>query len=296
MKKSVNKQRRTKTESKTSQVQDFLKKIGAVSLKEAAELIVSIFGILGTVYFICGFVYVEKYKNDCANFYELPREYFSVDVNYFFLYFILVVLFAITIISPRYIKNQLIKKETSKTTSRIIMGFFIIFLGISLGQLIILNLEVILTHPQHQNFVNRYSEVIDHSMNAILVIMIGFSIFFQIAITYDEELNRIKNKLVRSFVGGVLLLVMITVPVIYFWGTTIKLTSSIEDKSWYETTHLNEKDLAILTTVNNQFLVSEYIVDEKDGEVHIYTDRYMFVNRENLVITYKKFNLPVKVN
>ncbi|AFA48637.1 hypothetical protein [Acetobacterium woodii] len=296
MKKTINKQERIKNEIKANELPDYLAKINSKSLKEVIELIVLITGIFGTVYFIYGFVYVEKYKNDCANFYEIPREYFSADVNYYFLYLVLIILFAITIITPKYIKNYLKKKDTSKITDRIIMSFFIGLFGISLGQLIILNFEVILMHYQYLYFVNRFCEIINSNMNSILIIMIGFSIVFQIGITYDEELNRTSNKIVRSIVLGMLLLVMIIIPVIYVWGTAIRVSSTIEDKTLYETTRLNEKNMAILTTVSNQFLVSEYNVDEKERVIHIYTDQYMFVNRENLVITLKKFNLPIKIN
>ena len=68
--------------------------------------------------------------------------------------------------------------------------------------------------------------------------------------------------------------------------------NNVENKTRYETTVYEDKNMAILSDLDDKVLIVEYEINE-NKEAMLKTYNYMIVDKENLVISYK--NLGEKI-
>ena len=66
----------------------------------------------------------------------------------------------------------------------------------------------------------------------------------------------------------------------------VKFSYNAESKTIYETTVYEDKNMAILSDLDDKVLIAEYEINE-NKETMLKTYNYMIVDKENLVISYK---------
>lgn len=109
-----------------------------------------------------------------------------------------------------------------------------------------------------------------------------------------DEVKKIRFRKINIFINIIGLVSVIITVALFVGGVFIKLNYSIEDKRKYETVTIDNKDMVVLSTIDDKLLVAEYIV--KEGKVTFITNNYMLIENSNIMITYKNFesipNIP----
>ena len=266
---------------------DRIEKIGAI--------ITMISTIVSGIYLIINYIYSENYKIECQNFYNIPSEYFTASINYKILYLFLLILCLISIISPIVLKNISEKKEQSKRFKTLYISFLLIVMGMMLGVLNIMNLVTLLQKAESSiSILNTIVNWMNNHVYTVTGIIIFMAIITLFYFSFGKEINKINSKLVKRILSIVFYFSFVPSVSLFLIATPIKLQSNIRDKVKYETLIANGKNMVVLSTINEKFLVAEYQRDT-EGKVEFLTDNYMFVDMDNTNISYQQLGPNPKI-
>ena len=87
--------------------------------------------------------------------------------------------------------------------------------------------------------------------------------------------------------NGNMILILVLFFIMLIQAIYVKFSySNVENKTIYETTIYEDKNMAILSDLDDKVLIVEYEINE-NKEAMLKTYNYMIVDKENLVISYK---------
>lgn len=266
---------------------DRMEKIGIV--------ITMISTIASGIFLLINYIYSENYKIECQDFYNIPSEYFAASVNNKILYLFLLIFCLALIVSPIISKNNMDKNGKNKKLNNLYISFWLIGMGMMLGLLNIMNLVTLL--QKADNSISILNTIVNW-MNNHVYIVTGVIIFMAVTtlfyFSFAKEINKINSKFIKSLLSAIFCISFTASVFLFLIATQVKLQSNIRDKVKYETLITNDKDMVVLSTINGKFLVVEY-QRNKEGKVEFLTDNYMFVDMNNVNISYQQLGPNPKI-
>ena len=240
-----------------------------------------IFTIISGVYYISNYVFNQICKQNSQKYYGIPSKYFkgSIEDTAFYLA-LLIILIGIIFGLPLYVKFM--KNRTYKF-SNILTGFVSLIMGLVFSFLNIKYLQDIIVIMDSNGILIFVSK---HIVKISMIITI-FSVMAVECFTYMNEIeSKLNNKFKKYFdifIIGMLsffvFLLVAAISVKFFYN-------NVENKTVYETTIYEDKNMAILSDLDDKVLIVEYEINE-NKETMLKTYNYMIVDKENLVISYK---------
>lgn len=240
-----------------------------------------IFTIITGVYYIINYVYNQIYKINSQAYYGIPSKYFqgSIEDKVFYLS-LLIILIGIIFSLPIY--KKFIKNRADKF-SNILMAFMAVVMGLIFSFLNIKYfLEIIKVIESNEVAIFVSKHILKISM-----VITTFSVIGVVCFTYNDEIeSKLNNKWKRYF--DMFIIVILSL----FFIMLIKVINvkfsynNVENKTRYETTVYEDKNMAILSDLDYKVLIVEYEISE-NKEAMLKTYNYMIVDKENLVISYK---------
>ena len=141
---------------------------------------------------------------------------------------------------------------------------------------------------------NRFAIFVNNHIFGVSILIALFSIVEIICITYNDEigskLNEKQKKYFNMFTDVIFVLVLIMLIV----ALRVKFSYNAESKTIYETIVYEDKNMAILSDLDDKVLIAEYEINE-NKETMLKTYYYMIVDKENLVISYKDLGKKIIV-
>lgn len=239
-----------------------------------------IFTIISGVYYISNYVFNQIYKQNSQKYYGIPSKYFkgSIEDTAFYLA-LLIILIGIIFGLPLYVKFM--KNRTYKF-SNILTGFVSLIMGLVFSFLNIKNLQDITVIMDSNGILIFVSK---HIVKISMIITI-FSVMAVECFTYMDEIkikfNRFKKLLDILIRGMLVFFVSLLVAAI-----SVKFSyNNVENKTVYETTIYEDKNMAILSDLDDKVLIVEYEINE-NKETKLKTYNYKIVDKENLILSYK---------
>lgn len=267
--------------------------------KYAWEKLSYLFGIitvlLSSGYVILNNIYVITYQKDCEDFYKIPGKYFHSNIDNKAIYIIILIICFFTFFSPSIIKRSIQKKDKY---NKVIMYIYIIFstiiLGLVLGYINTINLVTVLdkinTIIEIPNSVIQW--INDHA-SLIMCIVVIFAMLTILIFCLVKEVGKIKYKKIKIIITVIGIMSYFITVVLFVSAAEIKVTYSIKDKIQYEVLTVDNKNMVILSTMDDKFLIAEYTL--KDGDVLFLTKNYMIIDNSNIFISYIKFLSSPKI-
>lgn len=264
-----------------------------------------------------------KYKYSMKKKFNLPMEYFKLDLTETISYFFLSVIFMTLLISFMYILKKLtndiritndIRKEIVKDIIYMVLQFILIIVGIFYMSLQLFIVEkfvlekiliffIIWTIFFISNFLseNELKKGILHfSINCFLFswiwygyseyisfIFLGlFLIFFIIFFTNNMWRPKIKSYFIFLYSGIYLLYIPFHLVFVIYIASFV-MTERIE----YEIFYKDRKPKVIIATYEDKYLITECKIDYKNSKLIINTEDYEFIDiNETKKISYINFN------
>lgn len=251
--------------------------------------------ILSGGYIILNNTYIILYQKDCEDFYKIPGKYFVNNINNIASFGIVLILCVILFFSPLIVKRYMQKSDTyNKIAMYIYISFLTIILGVTFGIINTLNMVTVL---KKIDTVIKIPQCVIKWINSHVILIMWTVVILAIVtiLTFCliQEIKEIKYKNLKKVILIVGVLSYLITTVLFFSAAFIKMTSSIKDKVQYETVAIDRKNMVILSTINDKFLVVEYSI--KDGNTVFLTNNYMLIDNSNIMITYKEFETMPKI-
>ena len=256
-----------------------------------------------------------KYKYSMKKKFNLPMEYFKLDLTETISYFFLSVIFMTLLISFMYILKKLtndIRKEIVKDIIYMVLQFILIIVGILYMSLQLFIVEkfvlekiliffIIWTIFFISNFLseNELKKGILHfSINCflfswiwygyseyILFIFLGlFLIFFIIFFTNNMWRPKIKSYFIFLYSGIYLLYIPFHLVFVIYIASFV-----MTERFKYEIFYKDNESKVIITTYESKYLIMNCYINQK--ELTVYTEEYKFLDiNEVEFIEYKNFN------
>ena len=240
-----------------------------------------IFTIVTGVYYSINYVYNQIYKINSQAYYGIPSKYFqgSIEDKVFYLSLLIIL---ICIIFSSLLYKKLIKNKTDifnnilRACVTVIMGFTFSFLNIK-------NLFDIMKSIES----NTATIFVNNHVNESLIFVIIFSLIGVIGITYIDEIESKLNDKWKKYFDNLIIAILVLFFIMLIQAIYVKFSySNVENKKIYETTIYEDKNMAILSDLDDKVLIAEYEINE-NKEAMLKTYNYMIVDKENLVISYK---------
>ncbi len=259
--------------------------------KHEFEKISNIIGIISSIliglYFVLNTLYKVAYQGDCEDFFNIPGKYFVSSIDNKAIYLILIILCIIIFFSPSLLKKRMEKSGEKKSSIYLYIISLIIILGLFLGLLNFLNLFIILEKINQVIWLpQKLIQWISRNIFIIIFVMVIFSIATLILFILNTEVKRIRFKIIKKVIFGIGILSYLISASLYFGATVIKLSTNIEDKIQYETFIIDDKNMVVLSEKDDKLLAVEY--DVINGKATFFTDKYIFIDYNNIYISYKK--------
>lgn len=251
--------------------------------------------ILSGGYVVINNVYTITYQRDCEDFYKIPGQYFYNSIDNKALFVMVLILCIFIFFSPTIIKRYIQKKGGyNKITMYVYVIFLTLIFGFVLGLINTLNLLTVLDKV---NTVVKIPNVIiqwinDHA-SFIMWIVVVLATLTILMFCLVREVGKIKYKKLKTIIAAIGIVSYFITAILFISAAEIKLTYSIKDKKKYETVIVDSKNMAVLSTVNDKFLVVEYSL--KDEEITFMTSNYMLIDKCNIMLTYKEFTGKPKI-
>ena len=239
-----------------------------------------IFTIMGGVYFVANYLYNQRYKQKNQSYYGIPSKYFQESIEDKVFYLILVIIL-ICIIFSSLLYKKLIKNKTDifnnilRACVAVIMGFTFSFLNIK-------NLFDIIEIIEK----NKFTIFVNNHIFGVSMIIAMFSVVGIICITYNDEIGSKLNEKWKKYFNMFAWVIFGLSFIILIVALGVKFSYNAESKTIYETIVYEDKNMAILSDLDDKVLIVEYEINE-NKETILKTYNYMIVDKENLVISYK---------
>ncbi|MDD3173090.1 MAG: hypothetical protein PHF63_05455 [Herbinix sp.] len=245
--------------------------------------------ILSGGYVIVNNIYMITYQRDCEEFYKLPGKYFYNNIDIKAIYVIALILCIFIFFTPSIIKRNMQKRDGyKKFTIYIYILFLTLILGLVLGLINTLNLVTVLEK------INTIIEIpndtiqwINDHASLIMWIVVVLATLTILMFCLAKEVGKIRFKKIKALISIIGIASYFITAVLFISAAEIKLTYSVKDKVQYETVNINNKNMVVLSTIDDKFLVVEYSL--KDGQVTFITNKYMIIDNSNIMIAYKEF-------
>ena len=141
---------------------------------------------------------------------------------------------------------------------------------------------------------NKVVIFVNNHILGVSMIITMFSIVEIICITYNDEIESKLNEKWKNYFNmftGVILSLFI---IMLIGALCVKFSYNAESKTIYETIVYEDKNMAILSDLDDKVLIVEYEINE-NKETILKTYNYMIVDKENLVISYKDLGKKIIV-
>lgn len=264
--------------------------MGKYDWEKLSYLVGIITVILSGGYVILNNIYVIIYQKDCEDFYKIPGKYFYNNIDNKAIEIIMLIICFFLFFSPSFIKRSIQKKDKyNKVIMYIYIGFLTIILGLVFGLINTLNLVTVLDKINTMiKIPNGLLQWINDNANLIILVVMIFAILAILLFCLVKEVGKIKYKKIKAVIMLIGFISYFISAVLFISAAGIKVSYSIKDKTQYEVLTIDKKNMVILSTVNDKFLITEYTL--KDGTIFFMTNNYMIIDNNNIFISYLNFS------
>ena len=240
-----------------------------------------IFTIMGGVYFVANYLYNQRYKQKNQSYYGIPSKYFQGSIEDKVFYLILVIILICIIFSSLLLLYN-IKNRTDKIIDRLMVKITAFAMGAVFWILNIKNLFDIIEIIEK----NKFTIFVNNHIFGVSMIIAMFSVVGIIYITYNDEIGSKLNEKWKKYFNMFAWVIFGLSFIILIVALGVKFSYNAESKTIYETIVYEDKNMAILSDLDDKVLIVEYEINE-NKETILKTYNYMIVDKENLVISYK---------
>ena len=240
-----------------------------------------IFTIMGGVYFVANYLYNQRYKQKNQSYYGIPSKYFQGSIEDKVFYLILVIILICIIFSSLLLLYN-IKNRTDKIIDRLMVKITAFAMGVVFWILNIKNLFDIIEIIEK----NKFTIFVNNHIFGVSMIIAMFSVVGIICITYNDEIGSKLNEKWKKYFNMFAWVIFGLSFIMLIVALRVKFSYNAESKTIYETTVYEDKNMAILSDLDDKVLIVEYEINE-NKETILKTYNYMIVDKENLVISYK---------
>ena len=240
-----------------------------------------IFTIMGGVYFVANYLYNQRYKQKNQSYYGIPSKYFQGSIEDKVFYLILVIILICIIFSSLLLLYN-IKNRTDKIIDRLMVKITAFAMGVVFWILNIKNLFDIIEIIEK----NKFTIFVNNRIFGVSMIIAMFSVVGIICITYNDEIGSKLNEKWKKYFNMFAWVIFGLSFIILIVALGVKFSYNAESKTIYETIVYEDKNMAILSDLDDKVLIVEYEINE-NKETILKTYNYMIVDKENLVISYK---------
>lgn len=240
-----------------------------------------IFTIMGGVYFVANYLYNHTYKQKNQSYYGIPSKYFQGSIEDKVFYLILVIILICIIFSSLLLLYN-IKNRTDKIIDRLMVKITAFAMGVVFWILNIKNLFDIIEIIEK----NKFTIFVNNHIFGVSMIIAMFSVVGIICITYNDEIGSKLNEKWKKYFNMFAWVIFGLSFIMLIVALRVKFSYNAESKTIYETIVYEDKNMAILSDLDDKVLIVEYEINE-NKETILKTYNYMIVDKENLVISYK---------
>ena len=240
-----------------------------------------IFTIMGGVYFVANYLYNQRYKQKNQSYYGIPSKYFQGSIEDKVFYLILVIILICIIFSSLLLLYN-IKNRTDKIIDRLMVKITAFAMGVVFWILNIKNLFDIIEIIEK----NKFTIFVNNHIFGVSMIIAMFSVVGIICITYNDEIGSKLNEKWKKYFNMFAWVIFGLSFIMLIVALRVKFSYNAESKIIYETIVYEDKNMAILSDLDDKVLIVEYEINE-NKETILKTYNYMIVDKENLVISYK---------
>ena len=240
-----------------------------------------IFTIMGGVYFVANYLYNQRYKQKNQSYYGIPSKYFQGSIEDKVFYLILVIILICIIFSSLLLLYN-IKNRTDKIIDRLMVKITAFAMGVVFWILNIKNLFDIIEIIEK----NKFTIFVNNHIFGVSMIIAMFSVVGIICITYNDEIGSKLNEKWKKYFNMFAWVIFGLSFIMLIVALRVKFSYNAESKTIYETIVYEDKNMAILSDLDDKVLIVEYEINE-NKETILKTYNYMIVDKENLVISYK---------
>lgn len=105
-----------------------------------------------------------------------------------------------------------------------------------------------------------------------------------------KRLKGMENKKHKSVIVNVLTFIILINGLTIYSGLVLKFQSKVDQKTNYEFITIENKKYVILSEYDDKYLITS--ISNNNGNYTFYTNKYKFVNMNNVTIYYKKISYP----
>ena len=240
-----------------------------------------IFTIISVVYFAVNYFYNQMYKQKNQSYYGIPSKYFQGSIEDKVFYLILVIILICIIFSSLLLLYN-IKNRTDKIIDRLMVKITAFAMGVVFWILNIKNLFDIIEIIEK----NKFTIFVNNHIFGVSMIIAMFSVVGIICITYNDEIGSKLNEKWKKYFNMFAWVIFGLSFIMLIVALRVKFSYNAESKTIYETIVYEDKNMAILSDLDDKVLIVEYEINE-NKETILKTYNYMIVDKENLVISYK---------
>ena len=248
-----------------------------------------IFTIINGVYFASNYFYNQRYKQKNQSYYGIPSKYFQGSIEDKVFYLILVIILICIIFSSLLLLYN-IKNRTDKIIDRLMVKITAFAMGVVFWILNIKNLFDIIEIIEK----NKFTIFVNNHIFGVSMIIAMFSVVGIICITYNDEIGSKLNEKWKKYFNMFAWVIFGLSFIMLIVALRVKFSYNAESKTIYETTVYEDKNMAILSDLDDKVLIVEYEINE-NKETMLKTYNYMIVDKENLVISYKDLGKKIIV-
>ena len=248
-----------------------------------------IFTIMGGVYFVANYLYNQRYKQKNQSYYGIPSKYFQGSIEDKVFYLILVIILICIIFSSLLLLYN-IKNRTDKIIDRLMVKITAFAMGVVFWILNIKNLFDIIEIIEK----NKFTIFVNNHIFGVSMIIAMFSVVGIICITYNDEIGSKLNEKWKKYFNMFAWVIFGLSFIMLIVALRVKFSYNAESKTIYETIVYEDKNMAILSDLDDKVLIVEYEINE-NKETILKTYNYIIVDKENLVISYKDLGKKIIV-
>ena len=248
-----------------------------------------IFTIMGGVYFASNYFYNQIYKQKNQSYYGIPSKYFQGSIEDKVFYLILVIILICIIFSSLLLLYN-IKNRTDKIIDRLMVKITAFAMGVVFWILNIKNLFDIIEIIEK----NKFTIFVNNHIFGVSMIIVMFPVVGIICITYNDEIGSKLNEKWKKYFNMFAWVIFGLSFIMLIVALRVKFSYNAESKTIYETIVYEDKNMAILSDLDDKVLIVEYEING-NKETILKTYNYIIVDKENLVISYKDLGKKIIV-
>lgn len=260
-------------------------------LHKKKGIILGILAVLTATYPVINIVHNICYQSECEKFYGIPREYFYSTIDNKLLYLGCILILMFICVMPLIIKKYIEKKTQTKAITGY-LSFLAISVGLVMSYLNVYNLVEIMNKMHEANDWSRgINNFLDKYAIVTLMVVILSGIFTLFGITFKDNIRNIRWKWIKNIINRIFIFSFVLSILLITYGTAVKLSISVENKTKYELVTIGEEEYVILSKYNDMILVVSYEIGE-NGQYIFDTSVYRFYeknqgNRRYINLGYK---------